>query len=220
MLEPRVLRPVPESDQLSQTQTTIPSTPVAVPQKKNLSNLHHLRSISLSPIRSLIIWSRPHPLLLSQYKPPKSVSITTDTSINNGSIQNPKSYPDTTTTITPYTGTNIDSSYTTDSTSTCAEVDFTKICSGCNNPFSNCYEGKWRKICLHRVLDYLEEKDFDGVSERSVWHVYYKIFLLMMKAEILGETDFYELEDHIHLPECMKWGSLNEALEMMQFDTA
>ena len=42
----------------------------------------------------------------------------------------------------------------------------------------------------------------------------------MMKAEILKETEFYELEDHIHLPECMKWGSLTEALEMMEFDTA
>ena len=41
-----------------------------------------------------------------------------------------------------------------------------------------------------------------------------------MKAEILVETDLYKLKEHIHLPECMRSGSLNEALELKQFDTA
>ena len=112
--------------------------------------------------------------LKSVQEPPASVSVTTtitDTSINNASIQTPK--PTTaSTTITPYTGNHIDSSYLADSISTCAEVDYTKICAGCNNPFSNCYKGKWCRICLHRVLNYLGEKDFEGVSERSVRRVY------------------------------------------------
>ena len=42
----------------------------------------------------------------------------------------------------------------------------------------------------------------------------------MMKADILEETDLYELEEHIHLPLCMKEGSLTEALELMNFDVA
>ena len=42
----------------------------------------------------------------------------------------------------------------------------------------------------------------------------------MMKADILEETDLYELEDHIHLPLCMKEGSLAEALDLMNFDAA
>ena len=96
----------------------------------------------------------------------------------------------------------------------------TKICVGCNNPFSSCYEGRWRRVCLHQVLDYLEDKNFENVSERSVRKVYYKTFMLMMKAEVLGETDYWELEDQIHLPRCMLEGSLKEALELMHDDTA
>ena len=73
---------------------------------------------------------------------------------------------------------------------------------------------------MHKVLNYLKEKDFEGVSEGLVRCVYYKTFLLIMKAEILGETNYYGLEDHINLPEYMKQGLRNEALEMIQFDTA
>ena len=133
-------------------QTPVPSTSICSENDDSLKT----PSISSTSLKSV-------------QGPPNSVSVSIDTT----SIHTPKSYPTTTTTtITPYTGTNIDSSYLADSISTCAEVDYTKICSGCNNPFSNCYEGKWHKICLHRVLDYLKEKDFEGVSERSVRRVY------------------------------------------------
>ena len=66
--------------------------------------------------------------------------------------------------------------------------------------------------------DYIEAKDFDGATKRGVRKVYYDTFMTMMKAEILVETDLYELEEHIHLPECMRSGLLNKALEMKQFD--
>ena len=120
------------------------------------------------------------------------------------------------TTITPYTVKNIDSSHHVDQTRALLLV----VCNGCKNPFSSCYEGKWRRICLHRVLDYIEAKDFEKVTEKAVRKVYYDTFLLMMKADILEETDLYELEEHIHLPLCMKEGSLMEALELMNFDVA
>ena len=41
-----------------------------------------------------------------------------------------------------------------------------------------------------------------------------------MKAEILSETELYELEEHIHLPQCMTEGSLTEAIELLNFDVA
>ena len=100
------------------------------------------------------------------------------------------------------------------------DIDFTKICVGCRNPFHSCCEGKWRKICLHQVLDYLEDKNFVKISERSVRKVYYRTFLLMMKAEILKETDLYELQDDIHLPCCMLKGSYKEAFDLMDEDRA
>ena len=124
-----------------------------------------------------------------------------------------------TTTVTPYTGTNIDSSYVTDTKASTAGLDLTRICTGCNRPFNMCFEGKWRKICLHRVLDYLEAKDFDGATERGVRKVYYNTFMIMMKAKILDDTDLYELKEHIHLPECMRSGSLNEAFELKDFES-
>ena len=75
-------------------------------------------------------------------------------------------------------------------------------------------------ISLHRVLDYLEDKNFEKISERSVKRVYYKTFLLMMKADILKETELYELEDDIHLPRCMLEGSYKEAFDLMDKDRA
>ena len=112
--------------------------------------------------------------------------------------------------ITPYTGTNINSSWIAPPND---EIDYSKICAG-NNPFHSCCEGKWRKICLHQVLDYLEDKSFEKISERSVRRVYYKTFLLMMKAEVLKETEYYELEDNIHLPRCMLEGLFREAFDL------
>ena len=42
----------------------------------------------------------------------------------------------------------------------------------------------------------------------------------MKKAEILSDTELYELEEHIHLPMCMKEGLLNEAVELIEHDVA
>lgn len=159
---------------------------------------------------------------VSKTKPPKSVSVDMNANLDDSSIQTPKSHPNPSSTVTPYSGNGIDLSYLADAdSSTCAEaIDYTKIYSGCNKPFHSCYEGQWCKICLHTVLDYLEKKDFENVSERSVRKVFYNTFLLMMKAEVLKETELYKLEDHIHLPECMRKGSLTEALELMDHDIA
>ena len=63
-----------------------------------------------------------------------------------------------------------------------------------------CCEGKCHKICLHsRVIDYIKRKDVELVLERVVRKVCYETFLLMiMKAEILKETDMYETQGEPH----------------------
>ena len=119
--------------------------------------------------------------------------------------------------IAPYTSTNIDSSWVT---TTNDEIDYTRICAGCNNLFHSCSEGKWHKIYLHQVLDYLKDKNFDKISKRSVRKVYYRTSLLMMKAEVLKEMEYYKLEDNIHLPRCILEGSFREAFDLMDEDTA
>ena len=150
----------------------------------------------------------------------QNVSHKSDVSTISESFTSPQPNPRSVSSITPYTGTNIDTSYWNDTKVCTNESIQTMTCTGCNRPYNMCLEGKWRRICLHKVLDYVEAKDFDGATERGIRKVYYETFMMMMKAEILDKTDLYELEDHIHLPECMRSGSLNKALEFKQFDTA
>ena len=110
--------------------------------------------------------TKPTPTVTS---PTPSVSVTVATSVSSTTssatyttptvARVPPSAPS----ITPYTGTNIDSSWVP---KTHDDIDYTKICAGCRNPFNNCSEGKWRKICLHRVLDYLENKNFENIVLR------------------------------------------------------
>ena len=148
--------------------------------------------------------------------PPKSVTVGVEPDVSYTTPKADRVPP----AITPYMGNNIDSSHLVDLTQSGAGVDHLRICSGCKNPFSSCYKGKWCRICLHCVLDYIEEKDFKDATEKGIRKVYYNTFVVMMKLQILDDTDLHELEDHLHLPLCMKEGSLNEALELMNFDYA
>ena len=60
--------------------------------------------------------------------------------------------------------------------------------------------------------------DYDDATERGVKEAYYETFMFMMKVDILENSDFFELEEQLHLPECMRRGSLTEALGMLDFD--
>ena len=96
-------------------------------------------------------------------------------------------------------------------------IDPNTSCSGCCNPYKWCSERLWRKICLHRVCDYFDKRDFDGITKDGVYKVYYETFLLMVKCEVLMRCGYYELGENVILPDCMKSGSLVEAYDMMDF---
>ena len=97
-------------------------------------------------------------------------------------------------------------------------LDLNRICRGCGNKFESCFEYKLRKVCIHSVLDYFDEVGCDMVCELGIQKRYYSTFLSHSKAAILAKTTFWDLDDYISLPECMKQGSFLEAVELMKFD--
>ena len=200
----------------SQSHVSTLTTPDCHPVKKTkkVTSSKKKLPVQKNTMTNWLVPTTSTPSTPSVASPAPSVSVTTTTSTVSATYTTPNvaRVPPS---ITPYSGNHIDSSWVSKSTD---GVDMTKICVGCNNPFSSCYEGRWRRVCLHQVLDYLEDKNFENVSERSVRRVYYKTFLLMMKAHVLDETDYWELEDQIHLPRCMLEGSLKEAYELMTDD--
>ena len=97
-------------------------------------------------------------------------------------------------------------------------IDWNKVCRGCNNPYCNCMERKWRSVCLHSVIDYFEENEYNGIQREGVYDAYYKTFRFMVKTEVLKRTRYWERINEILIPQCMIEGSLSEAYEMMQFE--
>ena len=65
-------------------------------------------------------------------------------------------------------------------------LDLTKICSCCQTPFIAIWRVNGRKSAP-KVIDYFEEVDYDGATEKGVRDTYYDTFLLMIKAEILDQ---------------------------------
>ena len=97
-------------------------------------------------------------------------------------------------------------------------INMDQICRGCLNPYRHCMERKWRKVCLHSVMDFFEEHDHDGIQKEGVYKAYYNAFLMMIKAEIVRRSGYWECSKKLILPQCMKEGSLEEAYKMMNFE--
>lgn len=100
----------------------------------------------------------------------------------------------------------------------CSPLDLNCVCRGCGNKFDSCFEYKLRKVCMHSVLDYFDDIGCDMVCELGIQKRYYSTFLSHSKASILENTTFWDLDDYMPLPECMKQGLFMEAVELMKFD--
>ena len=57
------------------------------------------------------------------------------------------------------------------------------------------------------------------MREHEIQKKYYQTFVLLLKAAVEERTSFWELDDRIHIPECMEKGSFKEAVELMRFNT-
>ena len=97
-------------------------------------------------------------------------------------------------------------------------VDMSQGCRACHRPFHRCFEYLFRDSCLHSVLDYFEDVGYDMVTASGIRKKYYSTFLLLMKQDVVSDTFFWELDEHIQVPECMRTGSLNQAVELMTFN--
>ena len=98
-------------------------------------------------------------------------------------------------------------------------VDMSRPCKGCSNPYLRYMERRWCDICLHAVIDYFEEVDYDSVCEAGVREAYYNMFKVKIKGEIMEQSGgFYKIKDNVLIPECMVQGSLKDAIGMMGQD--
>ena len=164
----------------------------------------------------------------ASFKSPDSIGTVTTkaTSVDTATYATPPTVPkevDTTSVMTRYSVVSSSSSAKTASssktTSSETDVDMSKPCKGCHNPFFRCMERRWHDICLHAVIDYFEEVDFDSVCEAGVREAYYSTFKVKIKSEIMEQSGgFYEIEDNVVIPECMVQGSLKDAIGMMGQD--
>ena len=137
-----------------------------------------------------------------------------------GNFRYPKAY-NTIVLVTPVSSMDRTSLFTSNSVYTLEKdddgsgIDMDRICRGCQNPYCHCMEKKWRKVCLHSVIDFFKEHDFDGIQRAGICEAYYKAFMMMMKAEIVQRSGYWECSKKFILPQCMREGSLEEAYEMM-----
>ena len=61
-------------------------------------------------------------------------------------------------------------------------------------------------------------KHLVAVTKKGLRKVYCKIFLLVLKVNILNECNLYECKEHILLLFCMKEGSFADTVNMIQLD--
>ena len=83
-----------------------------------------------------------------------------------------------------------------------------------------CMEAKHRDHCLHAVMDYFDLCRYDAITPHGIRIAYYKKFLSRVKDDILTTTGYHELKDDIPIPECMLQGPLQDALSMVDYNTA
>ena len=212
-------------DGLSLTQATAPSSPRSPPKKKKKAVTK--KSSKFPPQKNKVTAYFTTPSPPEAKCPPVSAdgdsrypvfNTAPADRVSNFRYPMPLSKP---LSVLPYsmmTSTSIYSSYSSYSKDIDSDgnlVDMNKICRGCDNPYMYCMEKMWRKVCLNKVCNYLQDKDFEGVTKEGVKNVYYDTFVLMAKAEILERSDWWELSTNLILPKCMEEGSLEEAYKMM-----
>ena len=209
---------------LSLTQATEPSpesSPVKPPPKKKKSVTFSAKKTKMPEQKNKVT---------SYFSPSSSTEATSEYPVFNtapdvvGAYRESTPLRTTTVRVTPYAKMTTKSIYSgntihsKDLNSDGSQVDMDRICSGCHNPFRLCMERKWRNVCLHRVVDYFEDNDFENLTRTGVYDAYYDAFLVMIKAEILSRSEFWECGGRMVVPDCMKTGSLEDAFDMLKLE--
>ena len=88
------------------------------------------------------------------------------------------------------------------------------LCRGCGMVHDSCHEHKYRNLCLHSVLDYMERVGYDYATENGIMEAYIVSYHTHLKRDLLADTYFYELDNSIKVPVCMENGSMKDALYM------
>ena len=91
------------------------------------------------------------------------------------------------------------------------------ICHGCKMKFDECYDRKYRDICLHAVLDYIKEVEGDStldLTEFGFCKAYHNAYISQLRVDLMRDKGKYELNPLIHIPPCMIQSSLDDAVQM------
>ena len=93
------------------------------------------------------------------------------------------------------------------------------VCSGCSLQFHQCHKAKWRETCLHAVVDYFDCVGYDMITKHGICEAYYDRYIGLVKTELLAGHGYYKLDDDVLISSCMLQGSLQEALQIEDYNT-
>ena len=93
------------------------------------------------------------------------------------------------------------------------------ICFGCKQKYAKCFETRYRELCLHGVLDYLQEVENAAESGREVSDfelrkAYHNVYISQVRVDLKDKYQLYEMNELLQIPPCMIQGSLHDALKM------
>ena len=91
------------------------------------------------------------------------------------------------------------------------------ICHGCKMKFDECFDRKYRDICLHAVLDYIKEVESDSsldITEFGFRKAYHNAYIAQVRVDLMKDKGKYELNPMLHIPPCMTQSSLDDVVQM------
>lgn len=100
----------------------------------------------------------------------------------------------------------------TQSTSVNKDPNKFNVCVSCQNKHDECYEVKYKDMCLHACYDYYLSLPSNIKPDNNEIHkVYHSAYLSQVRHDLLKKTNIYETNCGLFMPNCMLKGSYVEA---------
>ena len=79
------------------------------------------------------------------------------------------------------------------------------------------FDQKYCDICLHAVLDYIEDVESDSsldITEFGFRKAYHNAYISQVRVDLMKDKGKYELNPLLHIPPCMIQSSLDDAVQV------
>lgn len=101
------------------------------------------------------------------------------------------------------------------STTMSKESNEVNICMYCQNVQDECYEVKYRDMCLHACYDYYLSLPSNHMPNNNTLHkLYHSAYLSQVRYDLLKKTNLYETNCELSMPNCMLNGSYAKAFNL------